>query len=137
MKVASILTAVQSLVLILGISAYAGSDFDGDGTDDYGCYDAAGNYGQPPGSWYFMTGTDGFFEKTFGYSGTVPVVGDFDGDGTDDYGCYDAAGNYGQPPGSWYFMTSSNGFFEKTFGYSGTVPVVGDFDGDGTDDYGC
>ena len=80
-------------------------------------------YGQLPGSWYFMTSTDGFFTKTFGYSGTVPVVGDYDGDSVGDYGCYDAAGNFGQPPGSWYFMTSTNGFFTKTFGYAGTVPV--------------
>ena len=34
-------------------------DFDGDGTDDYGCYDAEGHYGQLPGSWYFMESTDG------------------------------------------------------------------------------
>ncbi len=123
---------------------YAGTvpvvgDFDGDGRSDYGCYDAAGIPGAVnPGQWYFMKSTDGFDASvSFGYAGTVPVVGDFDGDGTDDYGCYDAAGNYGQPPGSWYFMMSTRGFTTKTFGYAGTVPVVGDFDGDGTNDYGC
>ncbi len=101
-------------------------DFDGDGIDDYGCYDAAGNYGQPPGSWYFMMSTEGFDASvSFGYAGTVPVVGDYDGDGTDDFGCYDAAGNYGQPPGSWYFMKSSEGFSTETFGYAGTVPLGG------------
>jgi len=114
-------------------------DFDGDGVGDYGCYDAAGLPGAAdPGSWYFMTSSNGFMVQTFGYAGTVPVVGDFDGDRIDDYGCYDA---YGIPgvvdPGSWYFMTSSNGFFVSVFGYGGTVPVVGDFDGDGVDDFGC
>ena len=99
------------------------NDFDGDGRSDYGCYDAAGNYGQPPCSWYFMVSTYGFFTKNFGYAGTVPVVGDFDGDDICDYGCYDAVGRYGQLSGSWYFMTSADGFFTKTFGYAGTVPV--------------
>ncbi len=114
-------------------------DFDGDGIADYGCYDAAGIPGVvDPGSWYFMTSRNGFFVQTFGYQGTVPVVGDFDGDGVDDYGCYDAAGIPGiVNPGAWYFMTSSNGFFVESFGYQGTVPIAGDFDGDGVDDYGC
>jgi hypothetical protein len=115
----------------------ARADLDGDGLSDIGCYDAGGNYVASPGSWYFMTSSSGFVTETFGYAGTVPVVGDFDGDGLDDYGCYDDTGNFGQPPGSWYFMTSSNGFRTETFGYDGTVPVVGDFDGDGLDDYGC
>jgi hypothetical protein len=48
-------------------------DFDGDGRDDYGCYDAIGNYGQPQGSWYFMMSTDGFHTRTFGFGGTVPI----------------------------------------------------------------
>ena len=114
-------------------------DFDGDGIDDYGCYDAVGLYGQPPGSWYFMTSRKGFMVATFGYGGTVPVVGDFDGDGIDDYGCYDAAGIPGLvTPGQWYFMKSTEGFDASvSFGYFGTVPVVGDYDGDGIDDYGC
>ena len=76
-----------------------------------------------PGSWYIMQTTDGFRTETFGYDGTVPLVGDFDGDGSDDYGCYDAAGNYGALPGSWYIMQSTDGFVTKTFGYAGTVPV--------------
>ncbi len=124
------------------VFGYAGTvpvtgDFDGDGTADYGCYDAAGNLGQPAGSWYLMQSSAGFETRTFGYAGTVPVTGDFDGDGTADYGCYDAAGNLGQPAGSWYLMQSTAGFETRTFGYAGTVPVVGDFDGDGTADYGC
>jgi len=115
-------------------------DFDGDGIDDYGCYDAAGIPGVVlPGQWYFMKSTAGFDNSvSFGYPGTVPVVGDFDGDGIDDYGCYDAAGIPGHVlPGQWYFMMSSKGFRNVQFGYAGTVPVVGDFDGDGIDDYGC
>ncbi len=56
---------------------YAGTvpfvgDFDGDGKADFGCYDAAGNYGAPAGSWYFMQSIDGFRTETFGYAGTVP-----------------------------------------------------------------
>jgi hypothetical protein len=101
-------------------------DFDGDGTDDYGCYDAAGIPGLvEPGQWYFMKSTEGFDDSvTFGYGGTVPVVGDYDGDGTDDFGCYDAAGIPGVVnPGAWYFMKSTEGFSTATFGYAGTAPV--------------
>ncbi len=123
---------------------YAGTvpvvgDFDGDGADDYGCYDASGIPGlASPGSWYFMMSTGGFVTDTFGYQGTVPVVGDFDGDGFDDYGCYDDAGIPGvAAAGSWYFRQSTAGFVVDTFGYGGTAPIVGDFDGDDFDDYGC
>ena len=122
-------------------------DFDGDGRADFGCYDPAGLYsgGQwlaLPGSWYIMQSTAGFRTETFGYKGTVPIVGDFDGDGKADFGCYDAAGLFanGQwiaDPGSWYIMQSTAGFRTETFGYKGTIPIVGDFDGDGIADFGC
>jgi hypothetical protein len=131
---------------------YAGTipivgDFDGDGTDDFGCYDPAGLTSggavlAPPGSWYIMQSTDGFRTETFGYAGTIPIVGDFDGDGKSDFGCYDPAGLTAggvvlAPPGSWYIMQSTGGFRTETFGYAGTIPVVGDFDGDGRSDFGC
>jgi len=114
-------------------------DFDGDGKDDFGCYDAVGIPGAvPAGSWYLMMSRAGFKTYTFGYGGTVPVVGDFDGDGRTDFGCYDARGIPGLVPGgSWYLMMSRAGFKTYNFGYGGTVPVVGDFDGDGVDDFGC
>jgi len=51
-------------------------DFDRDGTDDYGCYDASGIPGVvAPGAWYFMTSSNGFLTASFGYDGTVPVGG--------------------------------------------------------------
>ncbi len=125
------------LVAGWGEKVVYGNDMDGDGVSDLGCYDAAGNCGASPGSWYIMESSAGFKTQSFGYSGTVPIVGDFDDDGKDDYGCYDAAGNCGASPGSWYIMKSSAGFKTQSFGYSGTVPIVGDFDGDGKDDYGC
>jgi len=84
-----------------------------------------------------MNSSNGFNTATFGYNGTVPVVGDFDGDGNCDFGCYDAKGNLGQPAGSWYLMCSTAGYQATAFGYNGTVPVVGDFDGDGNCDFGC
>ena len=111
---------------------YAGTvpvvgDFDGDDIDDYGCYDDAGIPGVvDAGQWYFMKSTERFDASiSFGYAGTVPVVGDYDGDGTDDVGCYDAVGKYGQSPGSWYFMKSTDGFSTTAFGYDGTVPLGG------------
>jgi hypothetical protein len=103
-------------------------DFDGDGIDDYGCYDAPGIPGLvSPGQWYFMKSAEGFDNSvSFGYTGTVPVVGDYDGDGVDDFGCYDAVGIRGAAsPGSWYFMKSTAGFTTVTFGCAGTVPVGG------------
>ena len=103
-------------------------DFDGDGIDDYGCYDAVGIPGvASPGSWYFLKSADGFDDSvSFGYKGTVPIVGDYDKDGIDDYGCFDAAGIPGfVDPGSWYLMKSTDGFDTETFGYDGTVPLGG------------
>ncbi len=126
------------------IFGYAGTvpvtgDFDGDGIDDIGCYDAKGIPGMvSSGSWFFMNSQSGFKTATFGYKGTVPVVGDFDGDGIDDIGCYDAQGIPGiVSAGSWFFINSQTGFKTAIFGYAGTVPVIGDFDGDGIDDFGC
>ena len=90
---------------------YAGTvpvvgDFDGDGIDDIGCYDAAGIPGLVHhGAWYFLLSTRGFRTASFGYHGTVPIVGDFDNDGRDDFGCYDPA-----TPGVWYLMKSTEGF---------------------------
>jgi len=114
-------------------------DFDGDGITDFGCYDPNGIPGAvAPGSWYIMQSRRGFRTETFGYSGTIPIVGDFDGDGEADFGCYDASGIPGiAPPGSWYIMQSNRGFRTATFGYTGTIPVVGDYDGDGKSDFGC
>jgi hypothetical protein len=123
---------------------YAGTipfvgDFDGDGRADFGCYDPVGIPGlASPGSWYIMQSRAGFRTETFGYAGTIPIVGDFDGDGITDFGCYDPVGIPGlASPGSWYIMQSRNGFRTETFGYKGTIPVVGDYDGDGIDDFGC
>jgi hypothetical protein len=103
----------------------ASSDFDGDGTSDLGYYYADG------GNWHIARSSDGLYETTFGYAGTVPITGDFDGDGISDFGCYYA------PGGNWYIYKSSEGFYSTTFGYAGTIPIVGDFDGDGIDDFGC
>ncbi len=123
---------------------YAGTvpftgDFDGDGITDYGCYDPNGIPGHAsPGSWYIMQSRRGFRTATFGYPGTIPIVGDFDGDGQADFGCYDPDGIPGHvSPGSWYIMQSRRGFRTATFGYPGTIPIVGDFDGDGQTDFGC
>ncbi len=104
-------------------------DFDGDGVADFGCYDAAGFFAggrwlADPGSWYLMQSRAGFRTETFGYGGTVPVVGDYDGDGVADFGCYDAAGIPGTAAsGSWYIMQSRDGFRRRTWGAPGTIPL--------------
>ncbi len=100
------------------------NDFDGDGRSDIGVY-------YPPGgNWFEFRSTEGFFQTTFGYAGTLPVTGDFDGDGSTDIGAYFA------PGGNWYQFKSTEGFFQTQFGFDGTIPVVGDFDGDGREDIG-
>ena len=61
--------------------------------------------------------TAGFYATTFGYAGTVPIVGDFDGDGRDDFGCHYA------PGGNWYVYRSSEGLYTTVFGHAGTIAL--------------
>jgi len=103
----------------------ARNDFDGDFKSDFGVYSA-----RNAGRWHRILSSAGFREGSFGYPGTVPVVGDWDGDGRDDFGVYD------DRSGRWYRILSTAGFRENSFGYPGAVPVVGDWDGDGRDDFG-
>ncbi len=102
-----------------------GNDFDGDGRSDISCY-------YPPGgNWYGFNSGNGFWQRQFGYAGTIPITGDFDGDGKSDIGAYHP------DTGNWNIHQSRDGFRQTQFGYAGTIPVVGDFDGDGRDDIGC
>ncbi len=107
-------------------------DWNGDGRDDFGVFDAK------TATWSLKYGTQngpadaGTFQ--FGNPGTVPVVGDWNGDGRDDIGTFDPKTatwslRFGASPG-----LANAGTFR--FGRPDTRPVVGDWDGDGRDGIG-
>ncbi len=52
-------------------------DYDGDGLDDFGLYNASGLSGvSQPGTWLFLRSTLGRSNTQFGYDGTVPINGE-------------------------------------------------------------
>src|SRR3954467_5288207 len=64
-------------------------DWNGDGRDDFGVFDAK------TATWSLKygaeTGAENAGSFVFGKPGTLPVVGDWNGDGRDDIGTYDPA----------------------------------------------
>jgi hypothetical protein len=107
-------------------------DWNGDGRDDFGVFDAK------TATWSLKYGTDtgsanaGVFQ--FGKPNALPVVGDWNGDGRDDIGTFDPVTatwmlRLGASPGP-----ANAGTFQ--FGARGGKPVVGDWNGDGTDGIG-
>ncbi|MDP2308214.1 MAG: VCBS repeat-containing protein, partial [Pseudomonadota bacterium] len=109
-------------------------DFNGDGFDDIGVYNAA------TASWVGK-GNDragGFsasylfeYNSGFGGSSETPIVGDFNGDGFDDIGVYDAsrASWVGKAnDGAGGFSASYLFEYNSGFGGSSETPIVGDFD---------
>lgn len=113
-------------------------DWEGDGIDDVGLYDAA-------------TSTFSFFDASgeaaercsqrFGTRGDVPVAGDWDGDGVSTVGVY-------RPSEARFYLTddaeacgalSARDVVQVQFGSTSVgdrTPVIGDWDGDGLDNVG-
>lgn len=91
-------------------------DWDGDGRDDVGWYDAGR---------VFLRAADGTVSSyMFGGAGHVPVVADWNGDGRDSVGTF--------YQGRWSLRYSrTSGPADATFGYgrAGDVPVVGRWPG--------
>jgi hypothetical protein len=109
-------------------------DYDGNGTDTIGGYDASSGC-------FFLrnANTPGPADAIVcfgpGGAGIIPLVGDWDGNGTDTVGIYiEATGTF--------FLRNSNtpGGADITVNFgpggAGIVPLTGDWDGNGTDTVG-
>lgn len=132
-------------------------DFNGDGMDDVGVYEAKYGY------WYAAMSRGSYFDRVGAYSNQRwlenwavgnesdelwryrPIVGDFNGDGMDDVIAYEPEYGY------WYVAVSELGaYFRPTEGHSSRWlenwaiavkqfqyhPIVGDFNGDNVQDIG-
>lgn len=97
-------------------------DYDGDGKADLAVYHAAAT------RWYLSRSLLGTTSFSFGYKGTMQVVGDFDGDHRTDPGVYDPNN------GMWYWLGATGGMRSAQFGFKGTLPVPADYNGDGKTD---
>lgn len=128
-------------------------DFDGDGFDDVGVYEAAYGY------WYIALSSGTYFAPSGSNNGRwlsdwgterrsawqyQPLVGDFNGDGMDDVALYEDYYGY------WYVALSTGSSFAPAGSNNGRwlsgwgqqridepwqyQPLIGDFNGDGRDD---
>ncbi|MCW5979980.1 MAG: hypothetical protein KIT09_18000 [Bryobacteraceae bacterium] len=88
------------------------------------------------GEWYLDVNANGVWEPasdrraSFGWAGTMPVLGDWNGDGKTQIGVF--------LDGAWYLDYNGNGAWNGTttdraygFGWPGVTAVVGDWNGDG------
>ncbi len=100
-------------------------DFDRDGTDDLIIF-------RPElGRWFVrQSGSTGIvFQKQWGLSGDVPLIGDYDGDGAPELVVWRPSS------ANWYICRSSD-FYDCSkgqvvqFGLPDDIPQAGDFDGD-------
>lgn len=104
-------------------------DWDGDGVDTIGMYDAATHVfhlrdkNDGPERWAIQYGT----------AGDIPVVGDWDGDGIDTIGVW-------RPSNHYFYLnnehTNTTTDVSFVYGATGMTPIVGDWNGDGYDTIG-
>ncbi len=108
-------------------------DWDGDGNDTIGVYDAV------TGAWFLRNSNDaGNADISFFYgvgnNSETPIVGDWNGDGSDTVGLFRAADR------TWHLRNSNTpGNSDLSFQYgdpSGDVAIAGDWNGDGNDTIG-
>lgn len=98
-------------------------DFDGDGVDEPGTYDAATG-------WFLIRRAGlGLLSFRIGTGGGTPVIADYDGDGRDDVALF-------RPDsGNWDVRSSrTGGVTTSWWGEPGDLPVPADYDGDGRAD---
>ena len=101
-----------------------GSDFDGDGSNDFAVFRPS------TGTWYSQNG-HGFTAQNFGTASDIPVSADYDGDGRTDKAIFRNVNG----SGVWDINNSSDGSVTSTqFGFATDKPLRGDFDGDGRND---
>ena len=113
-------------------------DWNGDGRDEIGVYQAYGENGR------FLVDSNGNGSPdpadrstAYGPSGVTPIVGDWNGDGRHQIGVYRAYGDNGKfildydDNGAW-----AEGDRVYAYGLASDTPIVGDWNGDGRDEVG-
>ncbi len=117
-------------------------DFDGDGIDDIGAYQASGDVGIRFGTPAGLSNSSGFVVGNFASADThTPLVGDFDGDGRDDVAFYSVNEDtqlvwevvYATAGGQ---IDAANAAGPVIFGTTNDIPFVADINGDGLADIG-
>lgn len=98
------------------------NDFNNNGTNDFTVY--------ANGKWYIRDTKILAHNRSWGFTGALPVPGDYNGDGRADLGVYDNA------VGKWYIqgMASNVLAWDYAWGYTGTHGLAADFNGDGAKD---
>jgi len=94
-----------------GVTPVVG-DWNGNGTEEVGVYDNAGNWA------LWDQGTNSAIVTVFGWVNTRPVVGDWNGDNTTELGIYNTAGDN-------FLVQTDSGYDVIGLGWAGVTPVVG------------
>jgi parallel beta-helix repeat protein len=81
-------------------------DWNGDGVTTVGAFDAVGQFGKTPATWYLRNsnspGAPDIAPFAYGAANWKPVVGDWDGNGTDTVGVFNPAN------ANWYLRNSNS-----------------------------
>jgi hypothetical protein len=105
-------------------------DWDGDGRDTTGAYDAtSGQFTlwHTLATWASATTT-----PAIGPFGAIPFAGDWDGSGHDEIGVYEPLARRF----SFFVRSGAEARPAQVFGVAGDLPIIGDWNGDGIDDVG-
>ncbi len=105
-------------------------DWDGDGRDTVGAYDAASRRFT---LWSALaTGAPATTTPAIGPFGAIPFAGDWDATGHDEIGVYEPLARRF----SFFTRSGAEARPAQLFGVAGDLPIIGDWNGDGIDDIG-
>jgi hypothetical protein len=105
-------------------------DWDGNGRDTIGAYDATSRQFT---LWHALaTGAPATTTPAIGPFGAIPFAGDWDGTGRDGIGVYEPLDRRF----SFFTLSGADARPAVVFGAAGDLPIIGDWNGDGIDDIG-